>query len=104
MDVPGRRLHLAPGDLIARVEIEDDAIRMLGIVDADAPGMELDRVHLHQVQHTADVADVQVLVAALDFAQFDWRARPCPAIARDASGRSTYRPCLQGSAAGTAGA
>ncbi len=53
--------HARPRHVGARVEIEDDAVRQVRGVGPRAPGMEFQRVELHQFEQTGLIAHHQVI-------------------------------------------
>jgi len=58
------RLHVRPAHAFAGVQIEHQPVRMLGILDRRAPRVQLQRVHLHQLQQATRIIDVDVVLAA----------------------------------------
>ena len=59
-DVDRRLDHLAPGDALAGVEVEDDPVGLLDQVAAAAPGMQLDDAELGEGEVALGVLDGDV--------------------------------------------
>ncbi len=58
--------HLGEAEALARIEVEDDAVRPLGPVDARAPGMHLQDAHLHQGDEPFGVLDEEIGAGLLE--------------------------------------
>jgi hypothetical protein len=49
--------HEFPGHAFARIEIEHEQVRMLDVVDARVPRVQLDRADLDKAEQTVEVID-----------------------------------------------
>jgi hypothetical protein len=71
-DLASSRHDVLPCHARGRVEIEDQAVRLIGLIRASAPGVEFEGVHLHQFEYPGDIVDIDVLgFASILFRQGD---------------------------------
>ena len=52
-----RIVHRSPWHIVARIEIEHDAVGVLDIVDGRAPHMDLQHARLHQREQAVEILD-----------------------------------------------